>query len=494
MADILNLVRERFLAAERDRVEESKAKKKSRTAPLVLPPSPPKRQKTASEEAKRPQVRQTRDKEAVVATDLPDDVMAMFLHAGMRKRRPKKDRFVASDRHKPRDPIGPVCRVSTIFTKKPFVTQSDSMVGEIEAILRANSLLTVTLWTAMRFVFNTVTGDMAFFFAHLYNSEGDYPVVISHWSLIQRIMIQRYRCFTRVSGTDKAAIQRAFHPLLFERFNKQAMMDFCRVTGADPMTETRAIDESHFAFSVLAFRVIRDLLAPMTSLVEVLDFCTGCSKFREIWGQYPQEYVISGYGITDCQQSKFSAAAIRSSMPRMPYDDLTPSFHVPWSDAQVRALSVAMEVDPPGHFRSVWEMDRKVELVSRDQIVRTVERDGLVDDRVKRPLIKKDSRTAIHKKFAEDVLLRHGLYYPRPGRPSGSDGIINATAALLKRESIDRMIMSEEELKESDQRIAQLMESAIKIVQDGVQVAKSDEYAPLQVQMIAESVNQAQLS
>ena len=325
---------------------------------------------------------------------------------------------------------------------------------EIQDQLKRDSILSTIIFTLLRKAFNTSNGKVGLFFANIYNSTGSYPVVVGHWSLWQRICMHLYSSFSPRSsdafGVRKCDFKSSFANIIGKNFHADDINKLRIVTGADPMTPSRVINDSHFVISAYWLQyaslalsqveVIEELIHDHPSDDAINVFCTDDTLTVQGLGDY-KTFDVSAFLLIRTQQSKFSAMAHfgnRSFEVNSVFDDLTPSFGVPWSKDQLIQLSSVMEFFMEkksvqiGHFESFYKTNNDP-LRSRHQIMESLP-NGVLDDSKLRHTTNHNYASKIDQKKVREFLENNGIEPPGRGRTSKG----RKFKATLKRTLIER--------------------------------------------------------
>lgn len=293
---------------------------------------------------------------------------------------------------------------------------------DVEKALRADALVSLVMWTMLFKCFNTENGNVALFFTNVQTPQAVYPMMVGHWSLWQRVMIQCYTGFTR--KYRKKHMQTAFGLFVVtNRFSKKKFTALRRVTGAEAMTEPRILDQGHFLMSFDLFRKIAMILQHHT--VETLLSKTqatgdGWCKDTYVTIEDLKEYKnmnVSSYSMSKAPQSKFCGDAYfpTGGIVDTVYDALTPSFGIPWSDAQIDRLNRYLGYEDRRHFHTFYTRAGPPDTM--DMIRATIK--FRKDDRHLRPSSNHGFQQRKDQKALEKVFSANNLKLPGRGRPSG---------------------------------------------------------------------------
>jgi len=348
----------------------------------------------------------------------------------------------------PAFPFGRVLPVGGEALSVPYAHENatggeeDALQQAVTAQLRSRPLLALLIFTVSRRCFDTVKGHVGLFFATLQGARATHPVVLTHWSLLNRICIQCYSGFSPRSkggpGVRKSDIQSAFRGLIVTGMSDGDLESMRAVSGADKSARVKqhshvAVSAHWFRRALRALRDVRDvtsLILPYASEGEPRGtgvFCTSAELTMRDIGSY-KDFSISAYKMVMCQQSKVTAAAHFPQGPPnvQPYDARSPSFGVEWSRVQLDRLrdvatflspATGVSVDKTQHYKSLYEADESP-VRSRDEILAGTP--YILDDSASRPPLNNNYRAKQDRLAVKETLRRQGFPIPSRGRPSAN--------------------------------------------------------------------------
>lgn len=318
----------------------------------------------------------------------------------------------------------------------------NASLEDVEKALRADALVSLVMWTMLFKCFNTETGKVALFFTNVRTPRATYPMMVGHWSLWQRVMIQCYTGCTR--KYRKEHMQSAFGLFVVaNNFSKKKFAVLRRTTGAEAMTKPRILEQGHFLISFDLFQKMAMVLKNHT--VETLlsknktsndgwckDTCITIEDLKEY-----ENMNVSSYKMSKTPQSKFRGDAYfpTGGLRDPVYDSLTPSFGIPWSTAQIERLNRYLGYEDPRHFHTFYTRAGPPEPMDVIRAKITYRE----DDRHLRPPSNHGFQQKKDKKALEKVFKENNLSLPGRGRPSGSiKAIVKKKQLELEQIQIER--------------------------------------------------------
>ena len=337
--------------------------------------------------------------------------------------------------------------------------------SEVKTQLKNNSVLATILFTVFKRCFNTSNGQVGLFFATLYNSKGSYPVAVTHWSLWQRICMQCYSCFSPRSsssfGIRKDAFKATLLGIMCKDVHQKDLEKLRAVTGADATAPTRVKDDSHVVISAYWIRYAYRILMNVGTIEELIHnnqdstgnvFCNDRNLTLYRLGEY-ERFKVSSFKMVACQQSKVTAAAHFGSRVGINsiFNDLSPSFGVPWSIEQLKVLNTAiafMNYELPSekynhHYTDIFTSVEETETRSREEIIQSLP-NGVEDDSQLRPKMSNNFTPMRDVKAVTKIMKDHDIQPLRRGRPSKT---------LKSKAELKKKLLRNEEMKRGKRKI-----------------------------------------
>jgi hypothetical protein len=298
-------------------------------------------------------------------------------------------------------------------------------IENLKEHLKTNSLACLLIWSIANYCMDTTTGKVVIYPITVTTSKQAVKCVISHWSLLQQVMVNLFTGFR--SGIKQKDIQSALSPFLVHNISKRDLARWVKVTGTKLVNKPRLVEHSHFLIPADLFISLAQIIEPFKTPHDFLfceeksttNFCT--DKTATIEKLKQQNLFISAYTVTNVFQSNTPNWLMLKVQP-VEYDDNTPAFGVPFWNSVVNLQFDLFKLyhkkydQSPHHMKSLFELASDVPIETRSVILERFPI-GVLNDVPKARYSDHNQASKRRRKIYEEACDKKGLAMPARGRP-----------------------------------------------------------------------------